>query len=150
LAYLVGPVCLLALRFQNPDLKRPFRLPFFKFASFLAFYVCNLMVYWSGWEVISKVIIAIAVGTVLFLLTHYVQEKSLKRSNVFNGLWLIPYFGMLGTISYLGNFGGGTGMIPFGWDFGFIALSTLISLIFAMKCALSSKESMSNMDAIIK
>ena len=43
LAYGVGPICLLALRKQAPQLKRPFRLPAVYFLAYITFLVCNFV-----------------------------------------------------------------------------------------------------------
>ncbi len=47
--------------------------------------------------------------------------------------WMWPYLVGLDLISYFGSYGGGTGRIPFGWDFAFIALLCMVSLYLAVR-----------------
>jgi hypothetical protein len=53
-------------------------------------------------------------------------------------MWLWPYFIGLSLISYLGNFGDGREVIPFGWDFAVIAVFSILVMWLAMHFRLSS------------
>jgi amino acid transporter len=141
LAYAAGPVSLLALRTQAPTLRRPFLLPWVKPFSALTFYVCNLLIYWTGWAIIWRLMISIVIGFILLALYQYTQGRSknrLKNQSVDQkaALWLLPYFLGIAIISYLGNFGGGLGLLTFGWDFAVIGVFSTIMLIFAYRSRL--------------
>ena len=58
LSYGIGPICLLAMRKLQPEMTRPFKLASGTLISNIAFYVCNLMLYWCGFAVIWKLDIA--------------------------------------------------------------------------------------------
>ena len=65
LMYAGAPLALGALRRQKPDLPRPFRLRAGRFWAPVAFIVSNLIIYWSGWEVIWKLDVAVLLGYLL-------------------------------------------------------------------------------------
>ncbi|MFZ3066872.1 MAG: APC family permease, partial [Gammaproteobacteria bacterium] len=50
ISYAMGPIALLCLRLELPDVPRHFRLPAAYIICPLAFYFCNLLSYWTGWE----------------------------------------------------------------------------------------------------
>src|SRR3990167_7735413 len=66
ITYAMGPIALISLRLTMPEVKRPFRLPAANFLGFIAFYFCNLFSYWTGWQTISKLAIALAIGFIFF------------------------------------------------------------------------------------
>ncbi|MBS0605047.1 MAG: amino acid permease [Verrucomicrobia bacterium] len=125
ISYAVGPVALSSLRKIMPDAKRPFRLPFERLFAVTSFFICNILVFWTGWDTFSKILIAILVGYAYLTLHKFTKEGRKLKLDIASGLWLFPYYIGLGVISYLGTFGGGTGLIPFGWDF-------LVIFLFSM------------------
>ncbi len=142
LSYAMGPIALLCLRLELPHEKRQFRLPCAHVIAPFAFYFCNLISYWTGWDTISKLGIAILIGFVFFGIAYF-------RGNIRNGffgfksiLWIVPYIGGLAWISYLGSFGGGKNIIPFGWDFLVIGLFSAVILYVAVltRATKTSKE----------
>jgi len=141
ITYAMGPIALISLRLSMPDVKRPFRLPAANFLCFLAFYFCNLFSYWTGWETISKLSIALCIGFVFFGLSYRRGQISIDTKSFMAGVWIIPYLLGLVAISYLGSFGG-INIIPFGWDFVVIALFTLGIFYMAVRdrLALTSEE----------
>lgn len=131
LSYAMGPIALLCLRLQLPNEKRHFRLPFANFLCLIAFYCCNLVSYWTGWETISKLAVAILFGFILFMVAYNHKKISAKNIGVKAILWMLPYFIGLCLISYLGAFGG-KNIIPFGWDFFVIAVFSILILYLAI------------------
>jgi amino acid transporter len=131
-SYAMGPISLLCLRFQLPKEKRRFRLPAANLLCFIAFYFCNLVSYWTGWETIWKFEIAISIGFLLLFSAYKRGKISNENLGIKSLNWLIPYFTGLFIISYLGAFGG-KHIIPFGWDFFVIACFSLIIFILAIK-----------------
>jgi len=123
ITYAIAPISLLALRKQVPEQHRPFKLPFAKLFGFAAFYFCTLMSYWSGWDIISKLGISFAAGMIVLFTYHFGTARG--RQLTFHwreSAWIWPYFTGLTLISYLGNFGNGLNILPFGWDFVVIAI----------------------------
>ena len=134
MSYAVGPIALVALRKSLPNHKRTFKVPFARFTCFIAYYICNLLVYWTGWNVIWKVLVFILVGvTSLIISKKFFQKNSLLHTK--NALWLILHFLGIAAASYLGSFGGGKSIIPFGWDFLCIAIFSLIVFFISEKSA---------------
>jgi amino acid transporter len=111
LSYSIGPLCLLALRKSHPKQYRPFKLSQSLLLSHLAFYICNLMLYWCGFSVIWKLDLALIVGLILYCYYHHEQILT----EILPLLWFIVYIGSFTTFSYLGSFGG-IGIIRFPFD----------------------------------
>lgn len=123
LSYGIGPICLLAMRKLQPGLHRPFRLSHSVILSHIAFYVCNLMLYWCGYSIIWKLDVALLLGLIISL--------SYNRQNLFTCgaslYWFIAYMGMLTLISYLGSFGG-RGLLQFPQDIACILPFSILML----------------------
>ena len=133
ISYAMGPIALVSLRKQLPDLHRSFRLPCSTALSLCAFYFCNLISYWTGWDTIWKLMIAIAVGLFIFVLAYYRKRKNFENGFHFKALfWLVPYLTGLFVISYLGSYGGGKNILTFGWDFLVIALFSAVIFCLAI------------------
>lgn len=111
LSYGIGPICLLALRKMQPDRPRPFKLAHGLFLSHLAFYICNLMLYWCGFSIIWKLDVALLAGLALCLIYH--RQSSLSSAPAL--FWFVAYMGSITLISYLGSFGG-IGVLQFPHD----------------------------------
>ncbi|MGB6976461.1 MAG: APC family permease [Gammaproteobacteria bacterium] len=132
-SYSIGPLALITLRHTHPNQPRPFRVPYVHPFSFLAFYACNLLVFWAGWNTIYRLLIGIAVGLIVFLFRRNYLTNIKNISHWQTAFWLFPYLIGLGIISYLGSFSGGKNIIPFGMDFLVIAIFTLIIYFFAVR-----------------
>ena len=134
ISYAIGPISLLCLRAQLPDIYRPFRLPTANITCAAAFYCCNLISYWTGWDTIWKLAIAMAIGIALMFLAYFRGLIAKDRFGLRSIFWLGPYLVGLFLISYLGSFGG-KGYITFGWDFLVIGIFSMaiLSLAFATR-----------------
>ncbi|MES2615230.1 MAG: APC family permease [Bdellovibrionota bacterium] len=144
-SFAVGPLCLVAFRKQLPLQHRPFRLPFYQVFSFIAFYVCNLMIFWSGFDVVWKLSVTLAIGAIAFMLS----SNKTTRSDFISAVWLVPYMGSFCLLSYYGSFAGGINMIPLGEDFIYVFALSLIFFILSQKMSLSEKECRENMRLIL-
>lgn len=132
ISYAMGPIALLCMRLEMPNEKRHFRLPAAKLICMLAFYFCNLLSYWTGWETIYKLAIAMAIGIAFFVIAGIRGHLAVPSYGLKSGLWLIPYLLGLMLISYFGAFGG-KNVIPFGWDFLVIGIFSIVILYLAIK-----------------
>lgn len=128
LSYGIGPVCLLALRILKPDLRRPFRLKASTLICHFAFYACNLMLYWCGFEILWKLDIALLIGWIIHL--AYQKETALKNPGA--RIWFSAYMLSMLIISWLGSFGG-KGVISFPYDMLFILPISFFTLHFSQK-----------------
>lgn len=132
ISYAMGPIALLCMRLELPQQKRDFRLPAAKLTCLSAFYFCNLLSYWTGWETISKLAIAMLIGILFFAVSCMKGKLKVSSLGMKSAMWLIPYFSGLIFISYVGAFGG-KNLIPFGWDFLVIGIFSTIILYLAVK-----------------
>ncbi len=132
ISYAMGPIALLCMRKELPNQTRHFRLPAANIICLLAFYFCNLLSYWTGWNTISKLGIAMLIGIVLFMFAYYRGQIHTSSMGFKSATWLAPYFLGLILISYLGSFGG-KNIIPFGWDFLVIAIFSVAILSLAVR-----------------
>ncbi|WP_100623489.1 APC family permease [Candidatus Coxiella mudrowiae] len=140
LTYGVAPICLLALRQQLPQHSRPFKLPAVTLWAAGAFYICTLLTYWSGWMIISKLGLALLIGLAVLILHRYFIEPDKRFAFHWRAsIWVWPYFLGVALISYLGNFGGGKGIITFGWDFVVIGVFCIFTFWLAIKFKLPSE-----------
>jgi len=139
--YGLGPICLLALRRRQPNQYRPFKLPISSVWGYVAFYICTLLTYWSGWGIVSKMCVAMFLGLLVMLGNFYFRPKEYRKKHPLNwreSCWVWPYFVGIGLFSYLGTFGGGIGKIPFGWDLLVLAVFCLFILTLAVRYSLPS------------
>lgn len=131
ISYAIGPISLLCLRLQLPNENRPFRLPAANVICLLAFYCCNLISYWTGWDTIWKLAIAMFIGMLVLIFAYYrglIDKSQFGFKSIF---WIVPYLGGLILISYLGSFGG-KGYITFGWDFLVIGIFSIVILMLSV------------------
>ncbi|MGH3444792.1 MAG: APC family permease [Nocardioidaceae bacterium] len=142
-----GPLVWAALRKQIPDRERPFRLPGGHVIPLLAFWCSNLIVYWSGWDVVWKLMVAILLGFVLLVIfTVTGRVTAPKLDFVAGAAWVLPWLVGLTLISYFGNFpdksagAGNTGAISFGWAFVVLAALSIIVYVVAYMFRLSPEE----------
>lgn len=144
LTYIVSPICLLTIRKNVDGQNRYFKLPFANFWSFAAFYICSLLVYWTGWDVLVKLLIALIMGFVVLIVYRlFTQNRNdLLRLDWRASAWVWVFFIGMVLISYCGTFGG-QGYLTFGWDFLALAVLSLLSLWVGVKISLP-KEKISN------
>ncbi len=129
LSYGAGPMCLLALRKLQPNRQRPFKLSGALVISHIAFFVCNLMLYWCGFSTLWKLCIALLVGLVISLLY---QRKSIFASGS-SLYWFVFYMASMLVLSYLGTFGG-IGVLQFPQDVVVMLPFSILMLHLSQRC----------------
>lgn len=142
ISYIIGPIALIGLRKTKPDLHRPFRLPCATLFTLIAFYICNLMVFWTGWKTVFPMMIAMLVGLVFFVIYSIQQGNGVWKKQMRTGWWLFPYLIGMTILSYFGTFGHGRGNLSFGVDF--IAVAVLTIVIFYLAVKLSENQDLQN------
>jgi len=142
LMYAGAPLSVGAFRRQVPEANRPYRMPAAGFLAPAAFVVANLLIYWSGWEVVWKLGIVLVIGYVLIgvCMAFDSQRPPLDwKSAAWLPVWLIG----LGIISWQGQYGpGNTNNIPFWWDMLIVAVFGLVIYYWAMATRLPREEMM--------
>jgi amino acid transporter len=142
IGYAAVPLAFGAMRRQEPDHPRPFKLPAGEVLAVLSFIVANLVIYWSTWDTIWKILLGMVLGIVLLGIGHLVNPSELTPNLDWRGgSWLLPYFVGLAVISYLGptDFAG-IGVIPFGWDILVVAIFSIAIYYYAMSVRLTPEE----------
>lgn len=139
LSLIAGPIAVSALRRQLPDRERYFRIPAVDTISAIAFAAGTLTLYWSGWKVIQVLIPLLGIGLVFFGVFRQ-QTKDKRPLDYKEALWLVPFLIALGLLSYFGNYGGGTGSIPFAWDLVLGIAIGLVAFFLAGRSRLSAEK----------
>lgn len=134
--YTIGPICMVTLRNQVPDQKRPFKLPFGKTWGVIAFYLCTVFSYFNGWQTISKLSLGFIAGFIIFIAYRTFSKGEKPPMNWRASTWVWPYIAGLSLISYLGTFGDGAGVLPFGWDLLVLAGFSLFIVYLATQFCL--------------
>jgi amino acid transporter len=108
LMYAGAPLALGALRLQKPDLPRAYRLPVGEVLAPVAFIFANFIVYWSGWQTYSTLIVVMILGLVLMLISGLFHLNPNQPAIDWDAaIWVAPYLVGMGLISYFGGFGAG-------------------------------------------
>jgi amino acid transporter len=140
LMYAGAPLSLAAFRRQVPEANRPYRMPAAGFLAPAAFVVANLLIYFTGFEVVWKLGIVLVIGYVLIGISMALDKERPPldwKSAVWLPVWLIG----LGIISWQGQYGpNNTNRIPFWWDMLVIAAFSLIIWYWAMATKLPREE----------
>jgi len=146
LMYAGAPLSLGAFRSQVPEAERPYRMPGAVWLTPVAFIIANLIIYWSGLEVIWKLGVCIVIGYVLIGVAM-AFDKERPPLDWKSAQWLPVYLIGMGIISWLGTFGGGavkapvpTGTLHFGVDMLVVAVFSLIIYYWAQATKLPKEE----------
>jgi amino acid transporter len=146
LMYAGAPLSLGAFRGQVPEANRPYRLPAASVLAPVSFVIADLLIYWSGFEVVWKLGIVLVIGYVIIGVTMAFdpQRPPIQWKSA---LWLPVWLIGLGIISWLGQFDGGavlapvnTKTIPFWWDIVVVTAFSLAIFYWAMYSKLPKAE----------
>jgi amino acid transporter len=140
LMYAGAPLAMGAFRNRLPDANRPYKMPAAMVFGPIAFIIANLIIYWSGFEVLWKLGVAIILGYILILM-HFTDNPHAPKVNWSRSAWLGVYLLGMGIISWQGVYGPqNTGRLHFGWDALVVAIFSLIIYYWAINSALSRSE----------
>jgi amino acid transporter len=103
--YAFGPLSLAALHRLDPDRPRTYRAPAPKILLPAAFCSANLIIYWGGFATTWKLVVAMIVGLVLFLVGA-AREGTTAQIKLRNALWMAPWLGGHVVLGYVGRYGG--------------------------------------------
>ena len=138
LMYAGAPLSLGAFRGQVPEANRPYRMPWAMVLAPAAFVVADLLIYWSGFEVVWKLGVVLVIGYVLIGVAM-IFDKHRPPLDWKSAVWLPVWLIGLGVISWQGQYAGGavaapvnTNNIPFWWDMVTVAGFSLIIYYWAM------------------
>jgi amino acid transporter len=149
LMYAGAPLALGSLRRSRPEMDRPYRLPAAGLLAPASFVFATCIAYWSGWQTISTLMIALFLGYGFMGVARSLHlDLAPPPIEWASAWWLFPYLVGLSVVSYLGNFGsggilggagpfkevlvGGRGVIPLWWDMACLAVLSLVVYAGAM------------------
>jgi amino acid transporter len=146
LMYAGAPLSLSAFRRQVPDQPRPYKIPGEMWLSPLAFIVANMIIYWSGFNVIWKLGVCIVIGYALIGVCM-IFDSERPKLDWRSAQWLPFYLIGMGIISWQGQYGSGaaplnTDRIPFWWDMLVVAGFSLIIFYWAQWARLPREQMM--------
>jgi amino acid transporter len=151
-----GPLVLLALRRELPQIKRPFRIPWVYVLTYLGFLATNLIFYWTGWTKIWKLMIAVIIGLVIFIIHETMNRDETPPLELRSGVWMIVWFCGLTIISWLGSYpepskhAGNLGFISIGWGIPVLAVFSLFVMWLAIRDHLPAEKIEKNMENAIE
>ena len=147
--YAGAPLSVGAFRGQVPDASRPYRMPAAIVLAPLAFAVADLLIYWSGFEVVWKLGIVLVLGYLIMGISMAFdpQRPPLDwKSAVWLPVWLIG----MGIISWQGQYSGSSDTHPlpptntfrigFWWDILVVVVFSVAIYFWAMRTKLSRDE----------
>ena len=146
LMYAGGPLSLAAFRGQVPDANRPYRMPAAAVLAPISFVVADLLIYWSGFEVVWKLGVVLVIGYVVIGVSM-AFDRDRPPLDWKSAIWLPAWLIGLGIISWQGQYSGGavaapvnTNNIPFWWDIVIVAVFSLVIFYWAMATKLPREE----------
>jgi amino acid transporter len=132
LMYAGAPLAMGALRRQLPGADRPFSLPGWQVISPLAFIVASLIIYWSGFETLWKLGVAIILGYIAIGM-YVTDREGMPPINWVKSSWLGAYLLGMGLISWVGQYGPqNTGRLAYPYDILTVALFSLAIYYWAV------------------
>ncbi|MFD7447989.1 APC family permease [Kitasatospora sp. NPDC059827] len=145
LMYAGAPLAFGVLRKRLPGMERSYHLPAGTVISPIAFAVASLVIYWSGWDTLWRLGLAILIGYALLGgYSAYAASKGVPnapRMDFKAGQWLPVYLVGMGIVSWQGTFGvGAKGNLPLWWDIGVVVVFSLLIYYWALSVALPAEE----------
>ncbi|GAN81297.1 APC family permease [Acidocella aminolytica] len=151
LTYGLGPIVLMVLRRNQPDLKRSFTLWGANIIAPAAFICSNWVIYWTGFETDSFLFILLLVGFLAYAgYFHLVLHKPASEFGWHYIGWLLPWFGGMWVLSALGDVGGGYGVLGFWPGVVLVGLWSIFIIWLSLRSALPAEDTAQMMIAMEK
>lgn len=128
IAYLIGPVALMCFRQANAAFKRPFSLPQPHLMAQITFFVCTLIIFWTGWHANILLLCATMIGFCFYAFFSRYTPNKLCANDFKQSIWLVVYLFMVNLVCYLSTHQLSNVLITYG-------LLTVISII-GFECAI--------------
>ncbi|WP_423821660.1 APC family permease [Salinisphaera sp. SPP-AMP-43] len=149
LTYGLGPVVLLCLRRNAPDIERPFWLKGGYVIAPIAFIASNWIVYWAGFNANNFLFGLILIGFVVYAAIYHATGRSAAQFGWRHISWLAPWFGGMWILSALGGLDGGYDVLSFGTELVLIAIWSIAVLWMAMATALPPRQTVEVIEDIL-
>lgn len=138
--YAFAPVSLGALVRQHSGRDHPYRVPWPSILTPLGFVAANLIIYWSGFEAIWKLLTAILLGRIIFEIALR-RSKSLQQRRDIDwraASWIWPWLIGILVIGLLGRYGSGSlNVLPEWIDILFVVVFSLVMFYYAVSLAMT-------------
>jgi amino acid transporter len=138
--YSFAPVSLAALHRLEPDRERSYRVPMPKIVLPAAFCSANLIIYWTGFATVWKLVLALIVGLLLYgigaMRARTPQGPATRALH-----WMVPWLGGHVLIGALGRYGDGYNVLPNWVDLGVMIAFSLAVYYAAVRITLTVEES---------
>lgn len=145
--YVFTPLAYTALFRGDPDYKCPFILKGGRVLAPLSFIAANLLVYWSGWGVVWRLLLLIVFGFILMALSLVTKRAGNRPPLDLRYInWLWPYLIGIAVISYLGQYGGGLNIITLWIDILVVAVFSLVIFFWAVASVRPTTEARASVD----
>jgi amino acid transporter len=139
--YAFAPVSLAALNKRDPDRPRPYRMPWPTVLNPVGFISANLIIYWSGFDSLWKLIAAVFLGRIIF-------EVMLGRTDLAKRVdldfrassWIWPWLIGILVLSVMGRYGHGHNILPEWIDIAAVAAFSLLIFYWAISMSMSSEK----------
>lgn len=150
LTYGLGPIALLILRRDYPDMHRPFRLWGASIIAPIAFICCDLLILWSGLTTVSWMFGIVIAIFVLYMIYYYLIARADPAQFGWSHIWWLGvWFGGMWIISALsGHDLGGYGYLTFWESVAVTTIWSIISIEVAKHAALTKAETTKILDQI--
>jgi len=153
LMYAGAPLAFAALRRQDRERYRPFKLGGGTEVAPLAFMVSGLIIYWSGWDTLQKLGYAIVIGYLMIGANFLLKlNPQLPRLDWRAAQWLPAYLIGMGLISWQGRYCNGgpasttqcyaTNRIPQWWDLAIVLVFSLLIYFWALAVRLPDEQAL--------
>jgi amino acid transporter len=152
LMYAGAPLAYGVFSRRLPEMERPYRLPGGKVIAPISFAIASLIIYWSGWDTLWRLGIAIVLGYVLLgSYAWYATAKNLPNAPKLDwkaAQWLPVYLIGMGLISWQGQFGGQAHLALFTVDIPVVVIFSLIIYYWAQATAAPAEEIQRNIEFV--
>ncbi|HJN38240.1 MAG TPA: APC family permease [Gammaproteobacteria bacterium] len=146
-AYLTGPLVYLAVKTTMNSTPNN-RLWPHRIYTFITLFICNILMYWSGWDTIQSIDASLIIGSLIYYGYAYYHQHPVNES--MQALWIVPHIILISVISYYGNYEGGHHLLPHGVDALCIAGVSIITMITAKACQYPDEQIKLNLKTLIK
>jgi hypothetical protein len=110
--------------------------------------MANLIIYWMGWTSYCEMYVGIVLGLTVLLITRFCRRSTVKLDSK-HAVWVMVYLTGMALFSYLGNYGGGRGILPLYWDILLIAVFSLLILYWSWASRLPAEKAQLNIASIV-
>jgi amino acid transporter len=141
--YAFAPVSLYALKRRHEARNHPYNVPWPKVLIPFGFIAANLIIYWSGFEAIWKLLTAIFLGRIIFEIALRRSKNLAARKDIDwrAASWIWPWLiGML-IIGLMGRYGTGSLLIlPEWWDIATVIVFSLVIFYYSSSLAMTTAQ----------